>query len=162
MVDLRLETCGLLLAKVQLKLDDLLLFAEVGDQGPKFRELSVVVIHRIPFAGLRSGGSCRLLDASGARAHRLQVVVKELILLVEIFAPKLEIGDFLVKGFALLLPAAFGTCELSLGGLGSCTSFPGSGLAFLETGLQLLDGLEGFSMCDDLLGVTFLGSLYPR
>ncbi len=44
MVDLSLETRVLLLAELELKFDDLLLFPQIGDQGAKFREFGVCVV----------------------------------------------------------------------------------------------------------------------
>ena len=76
-------------------------------------------------------------------------------------SPGLKIRNFLVERFTLLLPATLGACELGLGSLCSGTAFPDGSLTLLQAFLELVCGLKGFSMSNDLLRVTLFRGLIP-
>lgn len=86
-VDLRLEPRIFLLSELELKLSDLLLPPEIGDQRAKFAELGVRIVDRLSVEGLCRRRARRLLDAISLGANRLEVLVQQVVLLADILDP---------------------------------------------------------------------------
>ena len=85
MVDLGLESCIFLLSELELKLNNLLLLAQIRDKRAEFRELRVI-IRRLDLFSVRRSRARRLLDTGSVRGDRFEVLVKDIVLLAKVFA----------------------------------------------------------------------------
>ena len=90
MVNLSLQSRVLLLAEFQLKLDDLLLLAQIRHERTEFRDLGVGIISGLSFARLCGSRASCLFDASSVRADRLEMLVEETVLVVEVLTPAVK------------------------------------------------------------------------
>jgi hypothetical protein len=77
MINLGFEPNVLLLAELELEIDDLFLFAQVRDHRPQFGQFGVHIVARFSFASGRCCGciGC-LLNAGGLRAHGLKMLME--------------------------------------------------------------------------------------
>jgi hypothetical protein len=85
MVDLCFEAGGLLFAKFQLQLHDLLLLPEPSNDRPEFGELAIRGI-AVSFSWGRRRGVRSITNFGSLRANRLKVVVKKRVLRDEVLA----------------------------------------------------------------------------
>lgn len=85
MIDLSLQAEVLLLAQLELQVDNLFLLAKIRYNGSKFTELGVGIVSAIGIVD-RSGRICSLTNARCLRADRLQVLVEEVVLCGKVFA----------------------------------------------------------------------------